>query len=139
MRIKVGWWNNSILWCTVENTSKLKIVGNSVTNRWVKYQNWLQVSCPTPKVCVGVRNKIIDPTHDKIIFIKISKIYLISEDISYSTPVSKYAFRCSVLCSETLVFEGSLTGEQTSEVKNRIEHIQQISIVRWKLWFFLSL
>ena len=88
------------------------------------------MSCPTPKVCVGVRNKIIDPTHDKIIFIKISISYLMSEDISYSTPFSKYAFRCSVLCSETLVFEGSLTGEQTSEVKNRIEHIQQISIVR---------
>jgi hypothetical protein len=82
------------------------------------------------KTCVAVRNKTVDPTHDEIMFSKILVSYLMPEDIFSSSPVSKDAFRCSVLCSEALVFEGSLTGEQTSEVRNRIEHIQQVSVVR---------
>ena len=49
------------------------------------------------KTCVGVRNKIVNPKHDKIMFIEILVSYLTAEDIFYSFPASKNAFRCYVL------------------------------------------
>jgi len=61
---------------------------------------------------VGVRNKIVDPTHDKIMFIEILVSYLTAEDFFYSFPVSKNAFRCYVLCSKALVFEDHSLGSK---------------------------